>query len=248
MSTQADLDKLSVQEFARRFRQEMIPLGNKLSYFSAIPLSEDDVRDYLEEPVAALPPKLPLGFAKVCLFLVPYLQKRNGRTGERVTFERPDEKNEAPSSHFTAGSDAILVFGIKGRQVADYHYIFYRAVAEIAADHLGTATLDSFSSLLRDELRGRVHGEIDEEGWNQKQALLRRQNDVRRDTKLFRNYARQSLVDTLTLYLHGICCDIDVETGPRQLPSRFLRRRLQLLHEAFPPPTGYAVFPEELKG
>jgi hypothetical protein len=95
-------------------------------------------------------------------------------------------------------------------------------------------------------LRGRVHGEIDEEGWRLKQALLQRQTDAHRETKLFRNYARQSLIDTLTLYLHGICCDIDVETGPRQIPSRFLRKRLQLLAEGFPPPSGYAVFPEDL--
>jgi len=60
-------------------------------------------------------------------------------------------------------------------------------------------------------------------------------------------YQAQSFIDTLTLYLHGICCDIDVDTGPRQLPSRYLRKRLQLLQELFPAPEGYAVFPEDLK-
>jgi hypothetical protein len=65
--------------------------------------------------------------------------------------------------------------------------------------------------------------------------------------KAFRAYARQSFIDTLTLYLHGICCDIDVDTGPRQLPSRFLRKRLMVLEELFPPPSGYAVFPEQLE-
>ena len=63
----------------------------------------------------------------------------------------------------------------------------------------------------------------------------------------FRDYARQAFVDTLTLYLHGACCDIDVETGPRQMPSRYLRRRLELLMSLFPPPEGYAVLPEQLK-
>jgi hypothetical protein len=58
-------------------------------------------------------------------------------------------------------------------------------------------------------------------------------------------YVRQSFIDTLTLYLHGICCDIDVETGPRQLPSRFLRKRLNLLKSLYPAPTGYSVFPED---
>ena len=70
---------------------------------------------------------------------------------------------------------------------------------------------------------------------------------VTHDAALASRYARQSLIDSLTLYLHGICCDIDVETGPRQLPSRHLRRRLELFHEIFPPPDGYVVFPEEVK-
>jgi hypothetical protein len=38
--------------------------------------------------------------------------------------------------------------------------------------------------------------------------------------------------------------DIDVETGPRQMPSRYLRKRLELLFSLYPPPEGYAVFPE----
>ena len=80
-----------------------------------------------------------------------------------------------------------------------------------------------------------------------KQSLLRRQTNVRKETKLFREYARQAFEDTLTLYLHGTCCDIDVETGPRQMPSRYLRRRIELLMSLFPPPEGYAVLPEQLK-
>ena len=76
---------------------------------------------------------------------------------------------------------------------------------------------------------------------------LRRSGSARRERgKAFSEYARQSFIDTLTLYLHGICCDIDVDTGPRQLPSRYLRRRLMLLEELFPPPKGYVVFPEHL--
>ncbi|MBV8820078.1 MAG: hypothetical protein JO022_17065, partial [Acidobacteriaceae bacterium] len=102
-----------------------------------------------------------------------------------------------------------------------------------------------FATLLREELASQVHGEVDDESWRLKQQLLRRQVNLRNETKLFREYARQSFIDTLTLYLHGICCDIDVETGPRQLPSRMLRKRLQLLSTLFPPPAGFAVFPEQ---
>jgi hypothetical protein len=247
MSAHAELSKLSVQDFTQRFRQEMIPLSNTFAYFSAVPLGEEEVREFLQEPISALPPAIQGAFPQVFIFLVPFLEKGIGKRGELVTFEKPDERSQLWSAQFMSGPAAVLIFAVKERPVADYHYSFYRSVATLMADNLEAEAFERYPDLLREELRTRVHGEIDEEGWQLKQSLLQRQTDVRRDTKLFRSYARQSLIDTLTLYLHGICCDIDVEPGPRQIASRFLRKRLQLLHEAFPPPIGYAVFPEELK-
>lgn len=246
MPTPADLAKTDVQEFAKRLREEMIPLSARLVYFSTVPLGEDEAREYLHEPVDALPPALRAELPRTAVLFVPFLEK--GASGqEKVAFEAPAEKARLWSTQFVHAGDVVLVFALKDQQVAEYHYLFYRAVAEVTAEHFRPERLARFHELLREELRDRVHGELDEEGWKLKQALIERQNDVRRDTKLFRSYARQSLVDSLTLYLHGICCDIDVETGPRQLPSRHLRRRLELLHDFFPPPDGYAVFPEEIK-
>ena len=102
------------------------------------------------------------------------------------------------------------------------------------AEHWAAEARERFTRLLREELGAEVHGEVDERSWHLKQSLLRRQSNVRNETKLFRDYARQSFEDTLTLYLHGTCCDIDVETGPRQMPSRYLRKRLELLECALP--------------
>jgi len=113
------------------------------------------------------------------------------------------------------------------------------------ADHWSDDVETRYIRVLRDELSADVHGEVDEPSWRLKQAMRRSQNV--RNGKAFREYARQSFADTLTLYLHGICCDIDVDTGPRQLPSRYLRKRLLLLEELFAPPPGYAVFPEQLE-
>jgi len=246
MPTSHDLARTDVQDFAKRLRAEMIPLSARLSYFSAVPLADDDAREYLHEPVAAVPPGLRAEMPPISILFVPYLEK--GAAGrEKVVYEAPTEKARIWSTRFTLSGDAVLVFAIKDQQVAEYHYLFYRALAAVAADRLAAEKFAGFNELLREELRGRVHGELDEEGWKLKQSLFERQSDVRRDTKLFRSYARQSLIDSLTLYLHGICCDIDVETGPRQLPSRHLRRRLEHFHELFPPPDGFAVFPEELK-
>lgn len=246
MSSQADLARLSVQDFSQRFRQEVIPLSNTFAYFSASPLSEEEVKEYLEEPVAALPPGVHGVFSKVFVYLVPYLESPSGKGGEVVTFSEPEEKVRIWSAQFTAGPEGVLVLAVKDRPVAEYHYLFYHSLAVLLADRIESDALDRFGELLKEELRTRVHGEIDENGWNLKQALIERQSDPRRDTKLFRSYARQSAIDTLTLYMHGVCCDIDIETGPRQLPSRYLRKRLQYWQEALPPPTGYAVFPEEL--
>jgi hypothetical protein len=141
----------------------------------------------------------------------------------------------------------VLTLSVKEIEVADYHYQLYAALAVLTARRLPLEVQERFYRTLREELNAEVHGEVDEKSWHMKQALLRRQTNIRKETKLFREYARQAFEDTLTLYLHGTCCDIDIETGPRQMPSRYLRKRLELLVSLFPPPEGYAVLPEHLK-
>lgn len=251
MSAQTDLVNLSVGQFADRFRQEMIPISNTFSYFcAAVPLTEEDIKEYLEEPIAALPPKIAAQLPKISIFLVPYLRKDSrerprDQARDHVTFERPAENKVSWASHTVRGNEAVLVFAVKEQELADYHYRFYHQLAQLMGDHWNEEAQSEYSGLLRDELGSGVHGEVDEDGWRLKQGVLHRAGGVRRDSKAFRDYARQSFIDTLTLFLHGICCDIDVETGPRQLPSRYLRRRLLLLEGLYPPPEGFAVFPED---
>jgi hypothetical protein len=251
MSAQPDLSKLSVGQFAERFRGEMIPLSNTFSYFCAsVPLSEEDVKEYLEEPIAALPPAISALLPKVSIMLVPYLERVDGkekgtlRRDEFVVTEKPPDSRASWATQVRFDKEEVLVFALKDQDVSEYHYRFYHVLATLAADHGLPEALSQYSSLLREEMNARVNGEVDEESWHMKQALLRRDTNIRKETKPFRDYVRQSLIDTLTLYLHGICCDIDVETGPRQLPSRHMRKRLSLLYTLYPPPEGYAVFPE----
>ncbi len=243
---QNEFARLGVRDFVERFRNEMIPLNNRFSYFPAVPLNEDELKEYLEEPIAALPSGIQAQVSQALIFLVPYLEKAGPKAAEAVTFAKPEPKNEAASAQFSSGDASFVVLAVRDREVADYHYAFYRATATIVVDRTLETGAERFFRLIRDEVRGNVHGEVDEEAWKLKMQLVRKQSDMRRDSKLFRAYARQSMIDTLTLYLHGICCDIDVDTGPRQLPSRFLRKRLELLREMYPPPSGYVVFPEEL--
>jgi hypothetical protein len=251
MPSSTDLDKLSVRDLSARLRDSMVPLSNTFSYFAVMPLNEEDVREYLEEPIAAIPPTIAAVLPRVFVGLVPYLERRNGKekTGqseEIVSFDKPAESRQVPLAYSEEQAEASLIFAIKDRQIAEYHHEFYQAIARLAVNRLSDDHRSQYNALLREELSGHVHGEVDQPSWYIKQALLRRQTNLRRETKLFREYAQQSLADTLALYLHGICCDIDVETGPRQLPSRYLRRRLELLEALYPPPEGYAVFPEEL--
>src|ERR1700686_4307037 len=91
MPAQVDLSKLSVRQFAERFKAEMIPLSNTFSYFCAsVPMTEDDLKEYLEEPVAALPPAVALSLPKVSILLVPYLERAGSEraSADRATAER----------------------------------------------------------------------------------------------------------------------------------------------------------------
>lgn len=263
----ATFSRVTVGQFAERFRGEVIPLSNTFSYFCAsLPVSEDVLKEYLEEPVAALPPAIAAMLPRVSILLVPYLERsaekakaakrkkaaaRGGGAGaaERlhdfVVEQRPADGQQSWASAVQFENETVLLFGLKESDVADYHYRFFRNLASLVAEQWPKDAGERYVEVLREELGAHVHGEVDEDSWQAKQLLQRRQSNIKRETQLFRDYARHSFTDTLTLYLHGICCDIDVETGPRQLPSRHLRRRLNLLRNAFPPPEGYGVFPED---
>jgi hypothetical protein len=257
----AGLSRLSVGQFAERFRAEVIPLSNTFGYFCAsVPMSEEVLKEYLEEPVAALPPALAGMLPRISILLVPYLErsgqraapKANRKTraaleriGDFVVGERPAEGRQSWASQVSFENETVLVFALKEQDVAEYHYRLYRRLAALIAEKWPTEAASRYTANIREELMASVHGEVDDESWQAKQTLLRRQTNVKRDSLPFADYVRQSFIDTLTLYLHGICCDIDVETGPRQLPSRYLRKRLNLLKSLYPPPNGFAVFPED---
>ena len=247
-----DPSNLSVRQFAEQFRGEMIPLSNSISYFCAsVPMSEDDLKEYLQEPVAALPPGVASALPKLSILLVPYLERANGRDAGKnkpsdyVSVVKPPDGRTSASAQLNLGGETVLAFALKDREMAEYHYRFYHVLANVLGEQWTPDAETRYTRLLREELNADVHGEVDEASWRLKQTLRRGKSAAA--AKNFGKYARQSFIDTLTLFLHGLCCDIDVETGPRQLPSRHLRKRLLLIEELFPPPKGYALFPEQLE-
>ncbi|HNY39820.1 MAG TPA: hypothetical protein PKJ41_05480 [Bryobacteraceae bacterium] len=250
MSSPNPVQRLTVRQFADRIKGEMVPLGNRFRYFcAALSLGPEDLKEYLDEPVAALPPKLAASLPQIQILLVPYLRHHEAGQGRKrieieVSTEKPDEDKSSLSSALIGTPDTVLAFAVKETEVADYHYRFYRAIAEIAAGH-GIPPI--YATVLRDEIRAGAHGEVDDASWRLKLELREGDAGAARAPRRFTAYIRQSFVDTLTLYLHGICCDIDVDPGPRQLASNLIRKRLRWFREMYPPPDGYAVLPEDAK-
>ena len=239
--------RTTVDELARRLRSEMTAVNTRFSYFPVFPVAEEDLRQYVHDPVSALPPAVCELLPKIGIVLAPFLERLTAKGSVSVVYDKPAEPKLVPASRVFGDDFATLFFSVKDEQVADYHYFLYDELAALLSERLPSNIQDTWHRLLREELSGEVHGEVDERSWHLKQTILRRPMAARKDGKPFREYARESFRDTMTLFLHGICCDIDVETGPRQLPSRYLRKRLEALKALFPPPEGHAVFPEDLK-
>lgn len=246
MPPQHDSSTLSVRQFAEQYRSEMKPLSTSISYYCATgPMPEEDFKEYLQEPVAALPPSIAAALPKLSILLVPYLsRKAKKQAADYVSSEKPPAGEASASAQIDLGGETVLAIALQDREMAEYHYRFYHLLSTVIGEQWSKDAESRFTRLLTEELNADVHGEVDEASWRWKQTLRRGKSAAKH--RNFSKYARQSFIDTLTLYLHGICCDIDVDTGPRQLPSRYLRKRLLLLEELYPPPTGYAVFPERL--
>lgn len=245
---------IPVRDLATRFRDDLLPLNQQVSYlFLAAQPTDEERKEFLEEPVAALPPRIAALLPRLHLLYVPFLERGAARRNGHASAGSPDlvslVRPAKPVTHARVSSAEAetLLFAFEDRDVGEHHYRFYQSIAAMISERLPDELQKSYLNLVRAELRGNVHGEVDDLSWEKKIALLERQSLFHGTNKALRDYAVQSFIDTATLYLHGICCDLDVETGPRQLASRHLRKRLEMLASAFPPPAGYAVFPEELK-
>jgi hypothetical protein len=171
MSVQADLAPIPLGEFNERVRGELIPLNRQFSYFIAgLLLSEEDVRDYLEEPAAALPPEIVNRLPHVTVLLVPFLSRVNGKAARDgdlaaglVCFDKPAETKMVWAASAAFHDEAVLAFAIKNLDVADYHYHFYHHLATSMASLLKPEELREYYGVLREELEHHANGEVDEE-------------------------------------------------------------------------------------
>ena len=86
MPIDAEKSKLSVEELASRFRGDMVPLTGKFSYFSILPIAEEDLRQYLNDPIAAISPAIVAALPRMGIILAPYVEKGNGKGVDCATF------------------------------------------------------------------------------------------------------------------------------------------------------------------
>jgi hypothetical protein len=236
----------TVDEIARSLRSQMTPVNSHFFFFPIFPVGEEDLREYVFDPIAALPAEICDLLPPSGIVLAPYLERAVGRSYPSVVSEKPPESKLIFATRVDGDNFATFFFTVKDEQVSDYHYFLYEALSAVVAQRAPEGLTSEWMALMRSEIEGQVHGEVDERSWRLKQGVLRRPISARTGGKPFREYATRAFEDTLTLYLHGVCCDIDVDPGPRQLPSRYIRKRLEVLRRLFPPPEGYAVFPEDL--
>ena len=239
--------RIPIDQFARSPGTDFKPLGPNVSFYAAPSIATEDLREYLHEPVEALPPLVCDLMGPLRIVLAPYLERVEGERAPVVSPEAPPFANRLRSAYLT-GDAATLFFAVRDENPSEYHQVFFNTLAHLLSRRVSKEDQSKYASLLLTESEYRANGEVDEPSWQRKQNLPRRSSDDLPITKskLFREYVAQSFTDTMTLYMHGICCDIDVETGPRQLPSRWLRKRLEALYEMFPPPNGRPVLPEHL--
>jgi len=245
MGGTSSVTRVPLEAFAGQCQRSLQPVIDRVSYYSVLPMEPDQVRQYLNEPAAALPKALLDRVASLRVLLVPYLEKGPSGSTDLVCFERPQPQRLLTSSVFDVGEAVFLFVASEQQEVADFHYWFFHGLATLVAERIDPDWLSRYQGLVMDELNRMARGEVDERSYELKQKLARRAGKPNVEAKALRQYVQQSFADTLTLYLHGLCCDIDVEPGPRQLASRYLRHRLELLAEFFPPNPGFELFPSD---
>lgn len=241
------ITRIAVEEFAGQCRRHLVPLTAQISCFQAVSLDAEQQRQFLREPAEAIPTVLLERQVPLRLLLVPYLEKGAAGSPGLVAFEKPPNQRLLRRAIFDVRDEIFLLFAIEQQDVAEYHYELFRTVAGLACGVIREEEFSRFSALVFDELNRSTRGEVDDASLQLKLQLQRRQRLPGRNTKQMHRYVRQALEDTLTLFLHGLCCDINVDPGPRQLASRYLRRRLELLAEIFPPNPGHLLFPAPSK-
>lgn len=245
-----DARGIPTKEFVASCHDVLIPINEHVSYFSVEPLDEKERQRLVFDPISALPPKVLSLVPNLRLVLVPFLAAEANAEKDpstvRISFSEPPANKRWFSDFHETEAEHYIFVATRSDNYFDSHVLFYQALVSRIVERADGQLSEMFNLLLDTELKKNAHGEINEFAWLWKKDLLALAADAADRQSYVDAYRAAALSDTLVLYLHGLCCDIDLDNGPKQLASRYIRLRLQLLRDFLPPPEGVALFPDEL--
>ncbi len=190
------------------------------------PLSPEQAEAVLCEPAAAVPHSAASRLGSLRLYAVSYL----ACGGEADFASDEPTQGEQHSSLWLERPEGLHLFLSFGDASAhDTGFELLAALGELLVPRLSDEEFARYAKLLERELHEGARGEIDEDA-------LEARNSGQED------YVSVSLAGTLAEYMHALWHDVELRHGPEHLPTKFLRRRFDLLRELFPPNPGYNLF------
>ena len=141
-----------VDELSRKLRPDLLRLTDKIAYYLLFPVADEDLAQYLNDPIEALPAAICELLPKVAIVLVPYLEKSTGKASPSVSEEKPAEPRIRLSAAVEGVDYTTLFFAVKGEQVSDYHYYLYDELALIVSHRWPARVQEVWHGLFREEL------------------------------------------------------------------------------------------------
>ncbi len=198
----------------------------------------------VREPAQAVPAAIAGRLGRLRVLMVPYLACLD--SGDAVSSSKP--KGDTHSAVWLVSEERTnLVLTCRELDPHDTGFEFLASIAELLLPKLSKQEVDRYASLVEDELRMGIRGEIEEEALAAKTPFTTNTRAWRRHRAQFEQYRDISFTNTCAEYMHGLWHDVQIRVGPEHLPLPQLRRRMELLAEMFPPNPGYGVFAEDLK-
>lgn len=240
MSTsQASLSKdIPVREYVQQKFVPLSRLSHEWEMHSAVALSPSEERTIVREPARAVPQAIARRLGRLRILLVPFVACLP--TGDKVAFSNPNSEKHS-AVWLESKSRIDLVVACRDMDAHDTGCEFLASIAELLRSRLTSGELDHYTSLLREELRSGLEGEMDEDALEAKQMLRRGARWLRSGSQ-FLKYRDVSFTSTCAEYMHGLWHDVQIRFGPENLPVHALRKRMILMAEMFPPNPGYKLF------
>ena len=238
------MKSIPVREYVQQTFVPLSRLAHDWQMHSAVALSPSEERTMVREPAQAIPQAIARRLGKLRILLVPFVACYP--MGDMIAFSSPE--GDKHSAVWLENKNRIdLVLACRDLDPHDTGWEFLASVAELLRSRLAQGEVGRYSKLLQEELSEGFEGEIDEDAYEAKQPLRRRNRWLRTGPQ-FQKYRDVSFTSTCAEYIHGLWHDVQIRLGPEHLPVSALRGRMLLMAEMFPPNPGYELFADGDQG